>query len=97
MALEIMLSQSFLLLLLPLLTHPLSNSNFTISLWQVSMALIRAVPPFTDWASILAPMSKSIFTISSWGRGGMEGEEEEEEEEGGSLHSYISVYSLTCP
>lgn len=69
-ALEIMLSQSFLLLLLPLLTHPLSNSNFTISLWQVSMALIRAVPPFTDWASILAPMSKSIFTISSWGRGG---------------------------
>ena len=47
-------------------THPLSNSNFTMSLWQVSIALIRAVPPLTDWASMLAPASNSIFTISNW-------------------------------
>ena len=41
------------------------------------MALIKGVPPLTDWASMLAPKSSKSFTMDSWER-----EERDREREG---------------
>ena len=46
-------------------TYPLSISSLTISFCDVSIALMIGVPPFTDCASIFAPVSSSSFTKPS--------------------------------